>query len=124
MAVEIASALKKVREDAGLTQIELAEALGVTQSTISNVEVGRRQPSIDLLERWLDRCHGTLSILTAQLDAVDRAARLLRELDVADAELLATIVTALRRHPASTKKGVVIRGTLDFVASTAETTGE
>ena len=33
----------------GLTQVELAERVGVTRVTISNLETGKRHPSMDLL---------------------------------------------------------------------------
>lgn len=42
--------LKAIREILGLTQIELAEQLGVDQKTISRNEVGKTEPSSKLLE--------------------------------------------------------------------------
>lgn len=41
------------REDAGLTQRELAERAGVTQSEIARIEAGNREPSIPTLQRIL-----------------------------------------------------------------------
>ena len=43
--------LRKAREKRGLTQVELAEKVGVTRVTISYLESGKRQPSMDLLHR-------------------------------------------------------------------------
>jgi transcriptional regulator with XRE-family HTH domain len=44
--------LKEAREAAGLTQSELAEAVGVRQATISDLETGKsRRIELDLLER-------------------------------------------------------------------------
>lgn len=40
--------LRKIREDAGLTQYELADALGVPQSVISKIESGERR--VDVVE--------------------------------------------------------------------------
>lgn len=41
--------LAEIRIKKGMTQAELAEACGVTQKTISALEVDRRKPSYDLL---------------------------------------------------------------------------
>lgn len=41
--------IKKLRENHGLTQIDLAKKLGVTQRTISYYETGKGQPNIDIL---------------------------------------------------------------------------
>lgn len=44
--------LREVRERAGLTQVELAEASGVPQSTISRLETGyTRAVDLDTLDR-------------------------------------------------------------------------
>ena len=42
--------LKALREQRALTQTQLAERVGVTRVTIARLEVGMRQPGIDLLE--------------------------------------------------------------------------
>ncbi|GBF39112.1 helix-turn-helix domain-containing protein [Leptospira johnsonii] len=42
--------LKKAREEAGLTQVDVAEALKAPQSFISKVEAGDRR--IDVIEFW------------------------------------------------------------------------
>lgn len=39
--------LREKRKAAGLTQIELAERVGVTQTAISYWETGRRRPGVD-----------------------------------------------------------------------------
>ncbi|MGB9661248.1 MAG: helix-turn-helix domain-containing protein [Moorellaceae bacterium] len=43
--------LRKLREQAGLTQEELAKLLGVERSTISRYESGNRDPSSEMLDR-------------------------------------------------------------------------
>lgn len=45
-------ALRDARESAGLTQAQLAEAVGVRQATISDLETGKsRRIELDLLEK-------------------------------------------------------------------------
>ncbi len=44
--------LVKARKRFGLTQLQVAEACGVTQVMISLCEAGKSQPSLDLLDRW------------------------------------------------------------------------
>ena len=40
----------QIRKAKGLTQIELAEAVGVKQATISRIEKGVNNPSLDVIE--------------------------------------------------------------------------
>lgn len=46
--------LRKAREESGLSQQELADAIGVSRNTISNHEVGvgKREPQTLLLRAW------------------------------------------------------------------------
>ncbi|MDJ0342179.1 helix-turn-helix transcriptional regulator [Streptomyces sp. H10-C2] len=53
---QMAAAVKQAREDRGLTQMQLAELLGVSESTIQNIEDAkrvwsRRPPTYGLIER-------------------------------------------------------------------------
>ena len=48
---QIGYKLKTLRKTKKLTQVELADLLGVTRATISNYETGRRAPHIKELER-------------------------------------------------------------------------
>jgi predicted nucleotidyltransferase/DNA-binding XRE family transcriptional regulator len=45
--------LRETREQVGLTQAQLAERCGVTQSVISAYESGRREPSVPTLQRLI-----------------------------------------------------------------------
>ena len=60
--MNIAALVKKARRDAGLTQLELADRIGTTQSAISRLESGRVQPSVDMLQRVADACGATLDL--------------------------------------------------------------
>ncbi|MHB1782801.1 MAG: helix-turn-helix transcriptional regulator [Acidimicrobiales bacterium] len=46
--------LRRIRAERRLSQRELARLAGVTQSTISDIESGKRQPSLPLLGRIVD----------------------------------------------------------------------
>lgn len=46
--------LKRMREEAGLRQGQIADFLGVTQAFISKVEAGERNLSVDQLEKILN----------------------------------------------------------------------
>ena len=48
---EIASQLRQVRKEQGLTQERLAEKVGTRKSNISRLESGRYNPSLDFLEK-------------------------------------------------------------------------
>lgn len=50
--VTLGSALRARREKAGLRIQDVAQALGVTVAHVSDVERGRRSPSLDLLFAW------------------------------------------------------------------------
>ncbi len=50
----ITKGIKRCREQAKMTQAELAIMLGVTEMTISNYERGEREPSIDNLKKMAD----------------------------------------------------------------------
>ena len=47
----VCNLLKNLRKDAGLTQKELADKVGVTNSTISFYEQEERSPSVDMIIR-------------------------------------------------------------------------
>lgn len=43
--------LKKIREERGLTQTQLAEAIGVKQQAVSFFERGAREPNLKMLKK-------------------------------------------------------------------------
>jgi transcriptional regulator with XRE-family HTH domain len=56
--------LRALRRDAGLSQRQLAERIGTTQSAIARLEAGRTEPKIATLTRLADAlgCDLTLSV--------------------------------------------------------------
>ena len=49
-----AERLKQLRKEKGMTQIDLANAIGVSNGTVAMWETGRRKPSFELLEKLSD----------------------------------------------------------------------
>lgn len=43
--------LRRLRTERGLNQTQLAESIGVVQSHIANIEVGGKNPSIEMLTK-------------------------------------------------------------------------
>jgi transcriptional regulator with XRE-family HTH domain len=64
--------LKLARLEAGLSQRELAERAGVSQSEIARIESGQREPSIPTLQRILSGAGKELRFRLAELDDHDR----------------------------------------------------
>ena len=48
---EIATQLRQVRKEQGMTQERLAEKVGTRKSNITRLESGRYNPSLDFLEK-------------------------------------------------------------------------
>lgn len=46
--------LKKAREDAGYTQQQVSDILGIGRSTLANYEVGRTEPDLGTLSQLSD----------------------------------------------------------------------
>lgn len=57
--------LKKIREDKNLTQVQLAEKIGISQNYYSQIENGLRQESIklELLQKLSEALDVTLDLL-------------------------------------------------------------
>lgn len=48
---DLADALRRYRERKGLTQKELAQICGITQTTVSEIENGKANPTLEVLQR-------------------------------------------------------------------------
>lgn len=49
--MDIGKRIEQVREQAGLTQSALARAMGASQSAVSQIEAGERNPSYEMLRQ-------------------------------------------------------------------------
>ena len=49
-----AERLKELRKEKNMTQVQLAEALGVSKGTIAMWEIGKREPNFETLDRLSD----------------------------------------------------------------------
>lgn len=59
-ALTIGGHLKRVRLSADFTQAKLAEALGVTQSFVSKIELDDSEPSLRFAIAWAHACGWTV----------------------------------------------------------------
>ena len=60
--------IREARRRAGLTQQELAERLGTTQSVITRWETGKRSPTFDTVVKTVRACGLDLAITLGQPD--------------------------------------------------------
>lgn len=54
--------LRMAREEAGLTQKQLADELGITQQAVAQAERWTSNPSINFMRRWAKACGASMSI--------------------------------------------------------------
>ncbi|MCQ9367141.1 helix-turn-helix domain-containing protein [Brevibacterium sp. 91QC2O2] len=62
LSLDLAQAIYDARHEAGMTQAQLAAAMGVTQSYISNLEGGGSLPTLKTLARVARSTGGHLSV--------------------------------------------------------------
>ncbi len=72
--------VREARRRAGLTQRELAERAGTTQSAVARLESGRTAPSLEHVLALVRACDLDLEVALVEVDDADlwQAARLLR----------------------------------------------
>ena len=58
----LASSLIKARSEAGMTQEQVAQAMGTTQAVVARLESGKVLPSTRTLERFAKATHSRLRI--------------------------------------------------------------
>lgn len=86
--------LKILRSEAGMTQTELAQRLGVTKSVVSYYELQERNPSPDILIRLSDIFHVTTDYL---LGIEHKKLIDVSDLDEEDMRLLLITIETLRK---------------------------
>lgn len=99
LAETIPTLLKQGRQDAGLSQAELAEKVGVTQPTISRWESGKELPSLPIADFVFAELGIAIDVIWQPLppvdDGVDRA-QIQRRLQSTPRERLAANAALLR----------------------------
>lgn len=60
--IVIGNKIKNIRQKKGLTQKQLSELSGMTQTTISKIEVGKFNASIDLISKLIEPLGAELDI--------------------------------------------------------------
>lgn len=92
--MDFGNKLKELRLQAGLTQKQLADLIGVTKSVISFYERQERTPSPDVLKKLASVFHVSTDFL---LD-IDKVKRLdISGLDENDIQIVSMMVDALRK---------------------------
>ena len=89
-----AAMIRSVRQAAGLSQHELAQRIGTTQSAVSRWEAGRDEPRLSTLGVILTAC-GQRLFLNAEPDDVDRA-QIIQQLAMTPQQRLESVVNLSR----------------------------
>jgi len=71
--------LRNLRIQRGLTQMELAEKLGTSQSSITSWEQNRREPDFLTIKRIADFFHVPMSALLPSADDLDESVNIIAE---------------------------------------------
>lgn len=77
---------KKARLDAGLTQLEVAEKLGVAQAQYARWENGGRNPKDETIEKLADIFGTSFEILKGRDDGLEEIVSLLKEYELTEEE--------------------------------------
>ena len=80
--------IKKARPDAGLTQIEVAEKLGVAQAQYARWENGGRNPKDETVKKLAEIFGVTFDKLQGRNDGLDDIVDLLRKVELTDEQKL------------------------------------
>ena len=80
--------IKKARLDAGLTQIEVAEKLGVAQAQYARWENGGRNPKDETVKKLAEIFGVTFDKLKGRNDGLDDIVDLLRKVELTDEQKL------------------------------------
>ncbi|HEX3427059.1 MAG TPA: helix-turn-helix domain-containing protein [Acidimicrobiales bacterium] len=89
--MDVASAIRKARHRAGLTQRALAARTGVAQPTIARIEQGKGDPRLSTVERLLRACGETIEAMPQLGVGIDQT-EIDELLDLTPAQRLASLV--------------------------------
>jgi transcriptional regulator with XRE-family HTH domain len=87
--------VREARTQAGLSQVDLAERLGTTQSAVSRWEHGHDEPRLSRLAAILAACGVRAGLTFAPDDGVDRA-QIRQQLALSPADRLASVANVSR----------------------------
>lgn len=76
--------IKKARLDAGLTQLEVAEKLGVAQAQYARWESGGRNPKDETVEKLAEILNTSFEILKGRDDGLEEIISFLKEQELND----------------------------------------
>jgi transcriptional regulator with XRE-family HTH domain len=99
----IGKKIQKAREEAGLSQEELASRLGYTQAALSNYELGKRRLYLANIEQIAAELNKPLSYFLADSPLTDDHKKEKAPMD----ETLLEIVSLLTELPANEKKDIL-----------------
>lgn len=94
-SLEPAGLVRRARRRAGLSQAELADRIGTTQSAISRWERGHEEPRLTRLAAILRACDLRATISFSHDDGVDRA-QIRQQLAMNPEQRLASVVNVSR----------------------------
>ena len=89
--------IKKARLDAGLTQLEVAEKLGVAQAQYARWENGGRNPKDETVEKLAEIFGTSFEILKGHDDGLEEIVSLLREYELTEKEKK-EIISVLKQY--------------------------
>lgn len=65
---KIGQRMRDLRENANLSQVEIAKLCGTNQTTIARMETGKTAPSVKILVWWADYFDVSMDYLTCRTD--------------------------------------------------------
>lgn len=110
IGLAIAERLAEARQNAGLTQEQVAERLGIGNEAVSRMERGATAPTIARLFEFAELygCRVDRLIIDSSDREIDQAATIVRQLSglsVADRALVASIIERLTSHMRRERSG-------------------
>ena len=105
--------LREMRESTGLSQRALAQQIGVSHTTISNIEDGEKATSLELLSRWAAACGSDLSQVFPEMTR-EHILLLISELPKPEFELVAKLAKLVQHLPQDYRS--ILEGMFDIQA--------